>query len=374
MDDVKPGRILVVDDTATSRYLAARILKTAGHEVIEAASGAQAIALANDEQPNVIVLDVKLPDMVGFEVTERLKSRPETAHIAILQVSASYTSADARALGLQRGADAYLTLPIEPQILLATIGALLRLHRAERALQAAVQARDAFVSMASHDLRTPIAAVQMSSELALRNLDQDIGTSELRPQLERAVAESKRLGSLLERLLDISQISTGRVTLSLESVDLTALVRDVLSRLDDARQRSGSTIEVRSSTAAVVGCWDRMRLEQILSNLVSNAIKYGNGKPIDISISATDEHATVAVRDQGVGVAPEQQRKIFRRFERAQPERLAGSYGLGLWIVKNLAEALGGSVTLDSTPGTGSVFSLRLPLRLDRQALPVAAE
>jgi signal transduction histidine kinase len=362
MNDPSPGKILVVDDTPASRYLAARILKQAGHEILEAASGAEAIAIATDEQPNVIVLDVKLPDMVGFAVTERLKTQPQTCHIAILQVSASYTSADAHAFGLQRGADAYLTLPIEPQILIATTAALLRLHRAERALQAAIQARDEFISMASHDLRGPVAAVQLSNEMALRQLAQPASTETTRMHLERAAKQARELAQLLERLLDISQISAGGINLRPETCDIAQVVRDVLMKLEGPRQQSGSTISL-DAKGPVTGYWDRARVDQIVSNLVSNAIKYGSGKPIEISLRQLDDQALLTVRDHGPGISLERQKAIFERFERAQPGRISGSYGLGLWIVRNLAEALGGTVSVESDVGHGALFSLLLPLQ-----------
>lgn len=362
MLEVSPGKILVVDDTPANRYAAVRILKTAGHKVLEAGTAAEAMAVARDEQPNVILLDVKLPDMVGFEATERLKTDPDTAHIAILQVSASYTSADARALGLQRGADAYLTLPIESQILLATVNSLLRMHRAERDLQAAVRTRDEFLSIASHDLRTPLTSIRLSLELTMRRLSKLGGEAEsVMVHLQRVSSQTERLGDLLDNLLDISQISAGTISMQLEQVDLVEVVFDAIARFQDEAARSGSVVSFDAPTM-LQGRWDRLRLEQITANLLSNAIKYGDGKPIELAVSQEGGRARLMVKDHGVGIPKEQQRRIFERFERVGQGRSSGSYGLGLWIVRRITDALGGNIHLASAPQRGSCFTVELPL------------
>jgi len=358
------GKVLVTDDTAANRYALVRVLQLGGYEVLEAETGAAALELAQSAQPEVIVMDVKLPDMIGFEATARLKSNPATAHIPVLQVSASYTNADARALGLDTGADAYLTLPIEPQVLIATVAALLRLHRAERELREAVHSRDEFLSIASHDLRTPLTSIQLTLELVMRSLarSEDEICHKIRPHLERISGQTKRLGMLLENLLDISQISAGRVSLNLEAVDLAELAREVVNRYQEAFRNAGCSASV-SVEDELVGQWDRLRLDQVVSNLVTNAIKYGAGQPIEVRVAKRDDGtALLSVRDRGIGIAPEQQARIFQRFERAQRGRETGSYGLGLWIVKNIVEAFGGQVRVASVVGEGSTFSLELPL------------
>lgn len=365
MSEQPIGKILVVDDTAANRYAAVRILKTAGHHVLEASTAAEGIALAQREQPNVILLDVKLPDMVGFEATELLKCDPQTSHIAILQVSASYTSADARALGLERGADAYLTLPIEPQVLIATVNAMLRLHRAERELQEAVRSRDEFLSIASHDLRTPLTSIQLTMELVMRTLDRHVppeAAEKLMPHLNRVTDQAKRLTHMLENLLDISQVSAGTVSLHLEPVDLCSLVQEAVARYREEIDKAGSAVNIQAQ-GSVVGQWDRLRLDQVVSNLVSNAIKYGEGKPIDVTVETVDGRARLAVQDHGVGIAPEEQARIFKRFERGTRGRKSGSYGLGLWIVQRIVDAFGGRISVRSAPGEGSTFTVELPLQ-----------
>ena len=356
------GKILVVDDSTANRYVATRILKTAGHQVLEAATATDGIAQARQSQPDVILLDVKLPDMVGFEATELLKSEPDTAHIPILQMSASYTSADAPALGLQRGADAYLTMPVEPQVLLATVNAMLRLHRAERELQESVRSRDDFLSIASHDLRTPLTSIQLSMDLIIRSINktEEFPKDRLMPHLMRVSEQAKRLGQMLESLLDISKVRAGIVDLQLEPVDLGELARETLARYHDQVVASGSEVHL-SADSEVIGHWDRLRLEQVIANLLSNAIKYGNGKPIELSVIADGDLARLVVRDRGVGIAEEQKSLIFKRFERAQRERRAGSYGLGLWIVQRVVDAFGGSIRLESTLGQGATFTVELP-------------
>jgi signal transduction histidine kinase len=178
--------------------------------------------------------------------------------------------------------------------------------------------------------------------------------------LEAATRQTARLGRLVERLLDVSRITAGRIHLDLERCDLSALVREVTDRFQGEAREAGSELKVLAE-GEVVGRWDPLRLEQIVSNLLSNAIKYGSGKPIAIDVRERDGTVRVAVADRGIGIEKEAMGRIFGRFERGVSLRHYGGLGLGLFIARQFAEAHGGTITAQSQPGAGSTFTLVLP-------------
>jgi signal transduction histidine kinase len=162
-------------------------------------------------------------------------------------------------------------------------------------------------------------------------------------------------------LLDVTHITAGRLALRPEPLDLSSVVRDALDRWRDDLSRAHCALEVRL-VESILGQWDRVRLEQIIDNLVANAVKFGAGSPIEVVAEAEGACAHLVVRDHGIGIAPDDQRRIFERFERAVPRKHYGGLGLGLWIVRNLVEAHGGEISVSSEPGRGSRFEVTLPL------------
>lgn len=240
--------------------------------------------------------------------------------------------------------------------------------RLYREAQDAIRARDEFLSIASHELRTPLTPLQLQVQSLRRMADKgELPPERLRQKLEVAERQVERLGKLVANLLDISRITAHRLLLEPEDVDLAALVRDLVERSRDHLSRAGCTVDLRAPDA-LVGRWDRMRLEQVFTNLLSNALNYGAGKPIEVRLEAEGDHARLTVRDHGIGIAPEDQRRIFQRFERAVSERHYGGFGLGLWICRQVVEAMGGTIAVASALGRGATFTVRLPL-----ATPVEA-
>jgi signal transduction histidine kinase len=177
--------------------------------------------------------------------------------------------------------------------------------------------------------------------------------------IERQV---ERLARLIQNLLDVSRVSAGRLELTLEDVDLRDVVREVVERAHDEIAAAGSTVLVEAPRPSI-GRWDRLRLDQIVTNLLSNAIKYGGGKPIEVRVDDLPSSARLTVRDHGIGIAEEQQVRIFQRFERAVSSENYSGFGLGLWIVKRISDALGGTVGVASRPGEGAAFTVELPKR-----------
>jgi signal transduction histidine kinase len=172
----------------------------------------------------------------------------------------------------------------------------------------------------------------------------------------------------VESLLDVARITAGRLTLEPEDVDLAKLARDVTERFGDDALRAGCKLRVEADEA-VVGSWDRLRVEQVLTNLVSNAIKYAPGKPVDIKVTRDAKKATLTVTDHGIGIASDSLVRIFGRFERAVPTRHYGGLGMGLYITREIVEAHGGQVRVVSEPGQGATFIVELPCETPRRTL-----
>ena len=257
-----------------------------------------------------------------------------------------------------------------PVRMIGTMADITRRRRAEdersrlyREAQGAIRLRDEFLSVASHELKTPLTALQLHLQMlrALATKEGGAFTPErARKKLSLAEHQVQRLVTLVNDLLDISRLNSGRMEFRFETMDVTRLVRELLERQRGLLGHCGSEVRLhlRGPYTARV---DPMRLEQILTNLLSNAAKYGQGKPIDVSIEGDEDGYLVRVRDRGIGIAPEDQERIFERFERAVSERNYGGLGLGLWISRRIALRLGGTLTVRSRLGEGSTFELRLP-------------
>jgi signal transduction histidine kinase len=223
--------------------------------------------------------------------------------------------------------------------------------------QQAIQLRDEFLSIASHELKTPLTPLKLQIGRLRR---EPLGES-AKEKLDAANRQIDRLTRLVNQLLDVSRITAGRLSLEIESVDLGRVVEEVTLELEQDRLRSGS--ELRLDLAPqVIGAWDPLRVAQVVSNLFSNAIKYGGGKPIDVVLTADAHVARLSIHDRGIGIESDDQARVFDRFERAVSVRHYGGFGLGLWIARQVVEASHGKISVKSEPGEGSTFVVELPL------------
>ena len=230
-------------------------------------------------------------------------------------------------------------------------------------LEKAVAARDQFLALASHELRTPLSAMT----LLVDNFVEAVTVTESGklaalitqhlPILKRQV---ERLGTLVLEMLDVSQITSGGLDLVPAPVDLTAIVREVVERFGLEIERRQVTVKMHADFP-VVGMWDGARLDQVVTNLLSNALKFGAGRPVEISVRAEADRAVLIVRDCGIGIAPQIRSKIFGPFSGAVSTRHHAGLGLGLWIAHQIVRASGGSITADSRPDEGSTFTVELP-------------
>lgn len=228
----------------------------------------------------------------------------------------------------------------------------------------AIVARDDFLSIASHELRTPCTSLRLGIEVLLRHTRQE-SISQLSPGfLERMLMttdrQSKHLLYLIDRLLDVSRFDSGQLDLNRDETDLSAIALESVGELREEAARAGSDVSVQVN-GRVQGFWDRTRIAQVCTNLLTNAIKYGSGKPITIRIWSTGSEAFMSVEDHGIGIPLEQQNRIFGRFERAVSHRHYGGLGLGLYICRQIVEAHGGTIALSSADGTGTVFTVQIP-------------
>jgi signal transduction histidine kinase len=230
-----------------------------------------------------------------------------------------------------------------------------RLYERERA---AVRVRDEFLSIAGHELRTPLSTLKLQIEAALRQHDAG-KTEEIPARLERCARSIDRLERLVSELLDVSRITGGQIQLEREEVDLGELVSELCERLAEEAQRADA--ELRVSVESATGLFDRTRVEQVAMNLLTNAIKYGRGAPIEVEVADRDAIVELVVRDRGPGIDDADQLRIFERFERLVSQRRVAGLGLGLWIVREVVEAHGGRVHVASRAGQGSSFTVSLP-------------
>jgi PAS domain S-box-containing protein len=225
----------------------------------------------------------------------------------------------------------------------------------------AVAVREDFLSIASHELKTPLTALQISVQRLMRSAGTDSSLGSASASMLATVDRStRRLAQLVEDLLDISKLMSQKTTIEYEDVDLFGVVPEVVSDAREMLSKAGCSVTVTGDGDGI-GHWNRERLRLVMNNLLSNAAKYGPGKPIEVTVAPAKTSVQITVADHGIGIAKDMQGRIFERFERAVSEREYGGFGLGLWIVKQIVEGFGGKVDVTSEPGQGSIFTIILP-------------
>jgi two-component system, sensor histidine kinase len=370
----EPGVILNVNDREQNRYVVSKMLRNAGFRVLEAATGAEALECARATHPDLIVLDIRLPDIDGMEVCRRLKTDTDTASSLILHTSATFASIDLKVRGLDLGGDGFLAQPFTSQELIATVKALLRLKRVEEfqrrraeEFAEADRRKDDFLAMLGHELRNPLNAITMSQAI----IDQFPSQN---PTEERARGVARRQTAQLTRivndLLEVSRVTRGKITLDSQPLDLTASLRQVIAVVEQTIMRPRQqTLHASLPDYPVPVLGDRVRLEQVFTNLLDNASKYSpEGSRIDLEMEVDDSgdqpEAVVMVFDRGRGIAAEQLSHVFDLFYQGPTSeaRIGSGLGIGLTLVKSLVVSHGGAVSARSEgPGRGSEFEVRLP-------------
>ncbi|MDB6092437.1 MAG: sensor hybrid histidine kinase [Gammaproteobacteria bacterium] len=378
------SRVLILncDDTVEMRYGKTRVLRAAGYEVVECGTGAEALRKVRELMPDLVLCDVRLPDMSGLDVCRRIKQDAVTGTIPVIQISATFVTKDHQKEGLKHGADIYLTEPLEPKELETVVSVLLRLARTEAGLREALareraaraqaeeatQLKDEFLATLSHELRTPMnIIIGWAHLLRTGPLDE--------PQKQRATEAIERAArsqaQLIEDLLDVSRIVTGKFRLVLQDVEIGRILQIAIDSLRPVAQSKqlAITLEQEGGDARVSG--DPDRLQQVFWNLLSNAVKFtAAGGRVDVRMRTVEENVSISVTDTGVGIQPEFLPFVFERFRQADSTstRQHSGMGLGLAIVRHVIDLHGGSVHADSAgEERGATFTVMLP-RVQAQA------
>jgi signal transduction histidine kinase len=236
-----------------------------------------------------------------------------------------------------------------------------RVQQRTAELGRALRVQEAFLSVASHELKTPVTSLHLHLDALLRAQRRSLSPDELEKRLHKAREQCKRVETLVDRLLDVSQAGTGRLPLHIEEVNLGELARTVVEQLSEQAERARCTVRVKVD-GTVLGHWDRTRVEQVVLSLLSNAFKYAPGSPVEVTVQRLGDQAVLRVRDEGMGISAKDQQRIFERFTPVSPGPRASGFGLGLWMVRQTVEALGGRIEVASELGRGAVFTVTLPL------------
>ncbi len=356
--------VLNVDDYGPARYARTKILCQAGFEVEEAGTGMETLRLLA-HKPDIVLLDINLPDMTGLEVCRRIKSDAATAGIIVLHLSASNVQDSDRVVGLDNGADSYLTEPVDPEVLVSTIRALLRAREAEEALRRVNQDLREMTYLLSHDIREPLRAITIYTELLHERLTGRI-TDEEGQFIDHALTGARRLKALIEGVLEISRTAKG----DLEKSDIS--VQDVISstlvELELLIREAGATLTV----GPMPRVWaNPTAVGRVFANLLSNSLRYRSSEPLTISITAdcAEEKCTFEVRDNGVGINPAYHEAIFEPFKRLHSQDVSG-VGLGLFLCRKIIHAHGGDIWVKSAPNQGTAFYFTLPVEHDQKRFP----
>jgi signal transduction histidine kinase len=340
-----PPRVLFVEDDIGKRYVIARQLRVHGFEIIEATTGAEALEKLSPEF-DIALLDIRLPDMYGWDICKRIKSDPRTASMLVLELSATLASAEDRARGLDLGADAYLVHPVEIVELTATLRALYRLRKAERERE---RERELFLGTIGHDLRNPLQTIMTATQL--------LGTAEVLPPSERKLVATiertaERMHRLIDQMLIFTQGASGGVPLRRERIDLGGLCRALVR---EHAQTHKVVVDDQLATPVEI---DRERMTQLIDNLLTNAVRYGEGT-VTLRLARDAGEAVLAVHNHGKPIAADRLATLFDPYRRATNTH--GGVGLGLYIVDQIARAHDGAVEVTSAADHGTTFTVRFP-------------
>ncbi len=361
--------VLVVDDVKDNILILREILHQ-NYRLIFATNGQSALRLAKEQQPDIILLDVMMPDMDGYEVCTRLKADENTAKIPVIFVTAK-DSEDDELRALEFGAVDYITKPLRPDIVKLRVGVHLDLHRQKQKekqliedklkAEAFSKAKSEFLSRMSHELRTPMNAVLGFAQL----LEMEELNEDQRDNVTEIICAGKHLMELINDILELSKIESGKLELDIKPFDFSTSVTECITLTRLAANKRNISIDNRIDDGQDIRLVaDMLKFKQVLLNLMSNAVKYNqeNGRIIISHEPLDDNHLSISVTDSGKGLSPEQLERIFNSFERlgVPCAEIEGS-GIGLCISKQLVEAMGGELEVASQPGEGSRFSIVLP-------------
>jgi signal transduction histidine kinase len=387
-----PSKLLIVDDLPDNLRALDALIRDEARIVYHAHSGEEALALLLEHEFALAILDVQMPGMDGFELAELMRGTVRTRHIPIVFVSAAGRELNYAFKGYESGAVDFLYKPLDPDAVRGKVNVfvaldqqrreaqrqmaalehsrreqevLLReLNATQQELQRSLRMRDEFMSLVAHELRTPLNTLFLETQMRALQLKRGnlpaFEPEQMGKMISRDERQIKAMIRLIDDMLDVSRMKSGMLSIRPGNVELMTLLERVVSDLTLQASAAGSSIAL-APRAPVSGWWDEFRIEQVIVNLLTNALRYGGGAQVEVSVHEDEGKVRVEVRDHGRGIAPEDLERIFQPYERGARNGEPKGLGLGLYISRQLAVSHGGELTVDSRPGAGAVFRLVLP-------------
>ncbi|AKV08714.1 histidine kinase [Pseudomonas fluorescens NCIMB 11764] len=387
------AKLLIVDDLPENLLALEALIKREDRMVYKALSADEALSLLLQHEFAMAILDVQMPGMNGFELAELMRGTEKTKNIPIVFVSAAGRELNYAFKGYESGAVDFLHKPLDIHAVKSKVNVFVDLYRQSKAmkqqvealeqsrreqqalleqlqstqqeLQQAVRMRDDFMSIVAHEVRTPLNGLILETQLRKMHLARDNAAAftldKMHAMVDRDERQIKSLIRLIEDMLDVSRIRTGKLSIRPTRFDLSALVRNLLQNFAPQIDAAESSVTL-DAEQPVQGNWDEFRIEQVISNLLTNALRYGAKSPISVKVYSENDQALVEVRDQGIGIDQENQKRIFQQFERVTARHAVAGLGLGLFISEQIVTAHGGSITVESRIGEGALFRVCLPL------------
>jgi len=385
--------LLIVDDLPENLLALDALLQAPGVRVHQAESAEQALELLLRHEFALAILDVQMPGMDGFQLAELMRGTERTKQIPIVFVSAAGRELNYAFKGYESGAVDFMHKPLDAHAVRSKVSVFVDLYRSRKRLarqlealeqsrreqevlldelrqtkaelEDAVRMRDDFMSIVSHELKTPLNTLILEVQLRKLQLSRNNLTAFSEERLRNMVDKDERqvqsLIRLIDDMLDVSRIRTGKLSIRPSRTDLAELVGNVVESF--AAQMEACGCELRLERAeSIIGVWDAFRIEQVLANLLTNAMRYGAGKPVWVSVTSCADGACIEVRDQGIGISPQSLERIFCQFERAEGSEGSAGLGLGLFIADQIVRAHNGRIQVQSEEGQGSQFRVLLPL------------
>ncbi len=392
-DRTDEANLLIVDDLPENLLALDALLKAPGIRVHQAESAEQALELLLRHEFALAILDVQMPGMDGFQLAELMRGTERTKQIPIVFVSAAGRELNYAFKGYESGAVDFMHKPLDTHAVRSKVSVFVDLYRNRKRLarqlealeqsrreqevlldelrstkadlEDAVRMRDDFMSIVSHELKTPLNTLILEVQLRKMQLGRSnfaaFSEDKLRQMVDKDERQIKSLIRLIDDMLDVSRIRTGKLSIRPTRLDLGVLVSNVVENFAPQMEASGCTL-LFQRPEPVIGFWDEFRIEQVLANLLTNAMRYGAGKPVQVSVSVWENDACIEVRDQGIGISQKSLERIFCQFERAEGSESSAGLGLGLFIAEQIVKAHKGRIHVESKEGSGALFRVLLPL------------
>lgn len=351
MKTSKSKKIVVIDDIPDNLFLVRLALEEEGHEIILFDNGADALTEIEESPPDLILLDVMMPEMDGYEVANRIRQNRKLPFIPILMITAHDHSSVVR--GLDAGADEFIHKPVKIDELQARVRSLLR-------LKYSIDQRESFIHCLTHDLRTPLLAVDRMLNLIEEEAFGEV-CGDVKEAISNIASSNQHLLLMLNQLLDVYSYDVGQKVLSFIEFNLPELAQEVIQELTPLAQEKKIELklEIDEDIGTISG--DRLELRRLLTNLVGNALKFTDTGFVKLKIVPEDPQTLkIQVEDTGIGISPEDQKKIFERFQQGKHFR-SGS-GLGLYLCYQIAQSHHGKIEVQSEVGKGTIFTVYLPV------------